>query len=61
MINATGDEAIPRESVLALYRAARRPKRLIWLESGHVAIGEEQLIAGLMDETLAWMAQHDLR
>ena len=61
MINATGDEAIPRESVLALYRAARRPKRLIWLESDHVAIGEEQLIAGLMDETLAWMAQHDLR
>ena len=26
-INASGDEMIPRQSVLALYEAARRPKR----------------------------------
>jgi hypothetical protein len=61
MINASDDQTIPRESVLALYRAARRPKRLIWVQSPHLAIGEEQLLASLMDETLAWMAQHDLR
>jgi len=36
MINGTGDEQVPRENTLMLYRAARQPKKLIWLESGHV-------------------------
>jgi alpha/beta superfamily hydrolase len=36
MINGTHDEQMPRENTLMLYRAARQPKELIWLESRHV-------------------------
>ena len=36
MVNADADERLPRESVLALYRAAREPKELIWMSGGHV-------------------------
>lgn len=61
MINATDDELIPRPSVLALYRAAGRPKRILWLDSRHVALSEERMLAELMDETLAWMTAAGLR
>jgi len=36
MVNATGDERLPRASVDALYRSAREPKRIIWMDGGHV-------------------------
>jgi dienelactone hydrolase len=36
MVNAAGDERLPRASVDALYRSAREPKRIIWMEGGHV-------------------------
>jgi hypothetical protein len=36
MVNATGDERLPRASVEALYRSARAPKRMIWMDGGHV-------------------------
>jgi len=36
MINGAKDEQVPRENTLMLYRAARQPKKLIWLESRHV-------------------------
>lgn len=61
MVNATGDELVPRESVLALYRAAARPKRLVWFESAHLATSDEELVDDLMDATLEWMAERGLR
>lgn len=61
MINAAGDEAVPRESVLALYRALRRPKRIVWLETAHVRASDEAQITDLMDRTLAWMEERGLR
>ncbi|MCK5573162.1 MAG: prolyl oligopeptidase family serine peptidase [Bacteroidetes bacterium] len=36
MINGAHDEQVPRENTLMLYRAARQPKKLIWIESRHV-------------------------
>jgi alpha/beta superfamily hydrolase len=36
MINGTIDEQMPRENTLMLYRAARQPKKLVWLDSRHV-------------------------
>lgn len=36
MVNAAGDERLPRESIEALYRAARQPKELVWMTGGHV-------------------------
>lgn len=36
MINGTDDEMIPRRNVELVYESAKEPKKLIWLESGHV-------------------------
>lgn len=36
LVNARDDRRLPVRSVLALQQAAREPKRIIWLEGGHV-------------------------
>jgi hypothetical protein len=36
MVNASGDERLPRASVEALYQSAREPKELVWMEGLHV-------------------------
>jgi len=61
MLNATDDETIPRESTLALYHAARRPKRLVWHATRHVALSEPGVIDDLLDEVLVWMRERGLR
>ncbi|MGH7550135.1 MAG: alpha/beta hydrolase [Gemmatimonadota bacterium] len=60
-VNAAEDRFIPRASVLALYEATRQPKRLIWLDGGHVATNEEPIVDDLMRVTLQWMAETGLR
>ena len=52
---------IPRSSVLDLYDALRQPKRIVWLESAHVATSEEEVVDELMAITLDWMAERGLR
>jgi fermentation-respiration switch protein FrsA (DUF1100 family) len=37
IMNGRRDDRIPRESVQLLYEAAREPKRLIWLDAGHIS------------------------
>lgn len=61
MVNAADDEFIPRSSVLDLYGALRQPKRIVWLESPHIATSDEEVVNGLMEITLKWMAERDLR
>ena len=41
MVNATGDERLPREAVDGLYAAARDPKEQIWMEGRHVRARSE--------------------
>lgn len=36
MVSAEGDERLPRASVDALYRSAREPKAMIWMEGRHI-------------------------
>jgi dienelactone hydrolase len=36
MVNAEGDERLPRAAVEALYRSAREPKTLVWMPGRHV-------------------------
>lgn len=36
MVNAAGDERLPRREIEALYRRAREPRELIWLPGRHV-------------------------
>ena len=61
MVNAADDEFIPRSSVLELYVALRQPKRMVWLESAHIASGDEEVVDGLMAITLEWMTERGLR
>jgi hypothetical protein len=61
MVNAAGDEFIPRSSVLDLYDALRQPKRIVWIESAHVATSDEAVVDELMSITLDWMAERGLR
>ncbi len=44
LINGSRDTSIPRKSVEALYGAAREPKRLIWLDEGHIRPRNTELI-----------------
>jgi fermentation-respiration switch protein FrsA (DUF1100 family) len=50
MINATEDELVPRPNVLAFYEAAREPKSLIWLDAGHVHLGDRALLRRVVEE-----------
>ena len=61
MVNAADDEFIPRSSVLELYGALGQPKRMVWLESAHIATGDDQVVEGLMSITLEWMTERGLR
>lgn len=53
MINGMDDPQMPRESVDALYAAAREPKSLVWLSTGHLMPGDSALIRTLVDSAFA--------
>jgi fermentation-respiration switch protein FrsA (DUF1100 family) len=61
MVNADVDQLIPRSSVLDLYDSLRQPKRLVWLQSAHIATSDEQVVEELMAITLEWMSERGLR
>lgn len=44
LINGPDDDWIPPQCVEALYEAAREPKRLVWLEPGHVSSKDPESI-----------------
>jgi hypothetical protein len=44
---------MPIKAVRALYAAAREPKSLIWLTTGHLLPTNKTLIRALVDTTLA--------
>jgi dienelactone hydrolase len=52
MVNAEGDERMPREAVERLYRAAREPKELIWMSGAHIH-ADSATIRRLADIVLA--------
>jgi hypothetical protein len=53
MINGIDDPQMPRTAVEALYNAARDPKTLIWLRTGHLLPTDSVLIRALVDTALA--------
>jgi hypothetical protein len=54
MVNASGDERMPRESVEALYRAAGEPKEQLWMPGRHVH-ADSATISKLTEIVLARM------
>lgn len=53
MVNGIDDPQMPRPAVEALYAAAREPKELIWLRTGHLLPTDTVLIRTLVDTALA--------
>src|SRR5687767_3542651 len=53
MVNGRDDPQMPIQAVRALYAAAREPKSLIWLTTGHLLPTDTALIRVLVDTTLA--------
>jgi hypothetical protein len=53
MINGIDDPQMPRSAVESLYEAARDPKTLIWLRTGHLLPTDSVLIRALVDTALA--------
>jgi hypothetical protein len=53
MVNGRDDPQMPVQAVQALYAAAREPKTLIWLTTGHLLPTDRPLIRALVDTTLA--------
>jgi hypothetical protein len=52
MVNGLDDPQMPVGAVQALYDAARQPKALIWLETGHLRPTDTHLIRALVDTML---------
>lgn len=52
MVNGIDDPQMPREAVEALYRAARTPKALIWMRTGHLMPDDSALIRALVDTAM---------
>ena len=53
MVNGADDPQMPPSAVRGLYAAAREPKSLLWLRTGHLSPNDSVLIRALVDTTLA--------
>jgi hypothetical protein len=55
MVNGQDDPQMPRPAVETLYAAAREPKALIWLRTGHLLPTDTALVRALVDTALGRM------
>ena len=53
MVNGMDDPQMPRAAAERLYDAARQPKELIWMRTGHLMPTDSALIRTLVDTALA--------
>lgn len=56
MINGEDDPQMPREAVRALFDAAREPKSIVWLRTGHLMPDDSALVRQLVDSAFARMS-----
>lgn len=60
MVNARGDQRMPRKLVDRLFDGAREPKTMVWLPGGHVR-SNAAVLKPLVDTVVAMMARHPLQ
>jgi fermentation-respiration switch protein FrsA (DUF1100 family) len=53
LVNGLDDKRIPRSSALALQRAARSPKDIVWLPTGHLVPEDTAMVVELVDTAFA--------
>lgn len=58
MQNGKHDTMIIPESAQRLYEAAKEPKEIIWYDSEHIGLDEEQ-VEDVIDDAIAWLAERD--
>src|SRR5436189_173818 len=58
MVNGVDDPQMPRAAVQSLYDAARQPKTLVWLRTGHLMPGDTTLIRALVAPALSLLPAH---
>lgn len=52
MLNALGDERLPRRAILSLYERARQPKELEWIPGPHIEPDRREVVEGLIGKVL---------
>ncbi len=52
MVNGLRDDRIPRETVYALFAAAREPKTLVWLDTPHITPRDDALLQAIADTAI---------
>lgn len=60
MVNSREDEKIPLPCVDLLYRQAREPKEIIWLDSSHLHPSNRDLIDSLTRTVSSWLKKNGL-
>jgi fermentation-respiration switch protein FrsA (DUF1100 family) len=55
MVNGSDDPQMPNDAVRRLYDAARAPKSLVWMKTGHLMPSDSALIRSLVDTAFARM------
>lgn len=57
MLNALEDERVPRESVDALWAAAREPREMVWLPGQHMMGSRPEVLRALVDSVMVRAAR----
>ena len=60
MINGTGDPRMPLEGCLALHEKAKPPKKIHWVDSGHLHVRSREFHRLLRMELVTWLDENDL-
>jgi len=60
MVNGTGDPRMPLECCLALHDKAGAPKRVRWVDSGHLHVRSKEFHELLRWELVAWLDENQL-
>ena len=55
MLNGSDDPAMPERCARALHEAAREPKTVCWLPSGHVSVHSPEFHEQVVGEFVAWL------
>lgn len=56
MLNSTGDRRIPDRCSRLLQMAAREPKTVRWIDTGHVHVGDEHFQRDVLVAVQSWLA-----
>ncbi len=60
LINATRDERIPYDSMIALFQMAREPKDIVWMDSKHILPSRKELINNILNVAEIWLVEKNL-